>query len=553
MATSAQLLADIQKKTQEQLQNNEAAFVASQSGANAAAAISEASAATLRATTEAQATIVRETMLAQQKVEQAKRTAALAAGYDPSAGAGPLLDRITAINQKGAEVIDLTKKLRQERSVKIWENPMAWMQANFLSDTEEQTVLAAQELEAEAGTLNALNTAVQTTARTAEATAQTITAAKIEASEKVAVTDAILKANQAEQEGIRFRTAAVTARAELSNANLNALHTLRGAQLAEQNYKLNLQQEARMREQFNWQKEYKRIQDEEKKTEKALEGYVVDTINYGNKLLGRPELTGMDAKAMIQLFKKGGSEELARIYQIGLSYRMNPKNPIIGADPTSAYDNLVSLQGNVTESQKAVLEVMRDVRETLPRTAFDPKTGKVDAKTYNKAIQDTFSAQFQTIRPGSGNPFDVGDVTPYVQASSELQATPFAQKILLPAITAKQPLQDPKILIDMGIEAAKRGELSVPEVISGIINTYQRANAINQAGRGFVSFGIVPPQGGLAYNARLGFGANVNLTDPVAVGRYISIELAKSMSGKFNPGGPIRAAADDYSKFKEIK
>lgn len=553
MATSAQLLADIQKKTQEQLQNNEAAFVASQSGANAAAAISEASAATLRATAEAQATIVRETMLAQQKVEQAKRTAALAAGYDPSTGAGPLLDRITAINQKGAEVIDLTKKLRQERSVKIWENPMAWMQANFLSDTEEQTVLAANELETEAGTLNALNNAVQTTARTAEATAQTITAAKIEASEKVAATDAILKANQAEQEGIRFRTAAVTARAELSNANLNALHTLRGAQLAEQSYQLNLQQEARMREQFNWQKEYKRIQDEEKKTEKDLEGYVVDTINYGNKLLGRPELTGMDAKAMVQLFKKGGSEELARIYQIGLSYRMNPKNPIIGADPTSAYDNLVSLQGNVTESQKAVLEVMRDVRETLPRTAFDPKTGKVDAKTYNKAVQDTFSAQFQAIRSGSGNPFDVGDVTPYVQASSELQATPFAQKILLPAITAKQPLQDPKILIDMGIEAAKRGELSVPEVISGIINTYQRANAINQAGRGFVSFGIVPPQGGLAYNARLGFGQNVNLTDPVAVGRYISIELAKSVSGIFNPGGPIRAAADDYSKFKEIK
>jgi hypothetical protein len=553
MATSAQLLADIQKKTQEQIQNNEAAFVASQSGANAAAALSEASAATLKATADAQATVIRETMLEQQKVEQAKRTAALAAGYDPSTGAGPLLDRITAINQKGAEVIDLTKKLRQERSVKIWEDPMAWMQANFLSDTEEQTVLAAQELETEAGILNALNNAVQTTARTAEATAQTITAAKIEASEKVAATDAILKANQAEQEGIRFRTAAVTARAELSNANLNALHTLRGAQLAEQNYQLNLQQEARMREQFNWQKEYKRIQDEEKKTEKDLEGYVVDTINYGNKLLGRPELTGMDAKAMVQLFKKGGSEELARIYQIGLSYRMNPKNPIIGADPASAYDNLVSLQGNVTESQKAVLEVMRDVRETLPRTAFDPKTGKVDAKTYNKAIQDTFSAQFQAIRPGSGNSFDVGDVTPYVQASSELQATPFAQKILLPAITAKQPLQDPKILIDMSIEAAKRGELSVPEVISGIINTYQRANAINQAGRGFVSFGIVPPQGGLAYNARLGFGANVNLTDPVAVGRYISIELAKSMSGKFNPGGPIRAAADDYSKFKEIK
>lgn len=554
MATSAQLLTEIQKKTQEQLQTNEAAFVASQSGANAAAALSESAAKTLRETAEAQATIVRETMLAQQKVEQANRAAALAAGYDPAIGAGPLLDRIKKVNERGTEVVNLTNKLRAERSVKVWENPLAWLQANFLSDTEEQTVLAAQQLQAESATLQDLNAAVQNTARTTAATAQTITAAKIEASEKVAATEANLKAIQAEQEGIRFRTAAITARAELSNANLNALHTLRGAQMAEQNYQLNLQQEARAREQFEWQKELKRLDEEEKKGALALEGYVMETINYGNKLLGRPELSGMDAKAMLQLFKKGGSEELNRIYQIGLSYRMNPKNPIIGPDPATAFDNIVALQGRVTESQKGVLEVMTAVRESLPRTAFDPKTGKVDSKTYNKAVQDQFNSEFQLIRPGSGNPFDVGDITPYVTSTPQLQSLPLVQKVIGPAIAAKTTLNDPKVVLDLTIEAAKRGDISVNDAVSGIINTYQRANAINQAGRGFVSFGIVPPGGGLSYNARLGFGTTVNLTDPVAVGRYISIELAKSTTGLFNPGARIGAAQKDYTEqFKGIK
>lgn len=525
MATSAQLLTEIQKKTQEQLQNNDAAFVAAQSGANAAAALSEAAAKTLKATADAQATIIREDLTSKMVVEQAQRSAALAAGYDPAVGAGPLLDRIKKVNEKGSEVVDLTKKLRAERSVKIWENPMAWLQANFLSDTEEQVVYASQELQAESTTLQNLNAAVQQTARTAEATAQTVTAAKIEAATKVAATDATLKAYQAEQEGIRFRTAAVTARAELSNANLNALHTLRGAQLAEQNYQLNLQQEARAREQFEWQKELKKIADEERKTGIALDSYVIETINYGNKLLNRPEITGLDAKAMVQFFKKGGSEELNKLYQIGLSHRMNPKNPIIGATPAEAYSNIVSLQGQVTEAQKGVLEVMRDVQQALPKTAFDPKTGKVDSTLYNKAIKEAFDSQFQLIRAGSGNPFDVGDITPYITSTPQLQSLPLVQKVLGPAITAKTSLNDPKVVLDLTIEAAKRGEISLPDAVTGIINTYQRANAINQAGRGFISFGIVPPQGGLAYNARLGFGTNVNLADPVAVGRYISMEL----------------------------
>ena len=525
MATSAQLLNQIQEKTKEQLQNNEAAFVAAQSGANAAAAISEAAAKTLKATAEAQATIVREDLTSKMVVENAQRAAALAAGYDPAIGAGPLLDRIKKVNEKGSEVVDLTKKLRAERSVKVWENPMAWLQANFLSDTEEQVVYASQELQAESTTLQNLNAAVQQTARTAEATAQTVTAAKIEAATKVAATDATLKAYQAKQEGIRFRTTAVTARAELSNADLNALHTLSGAQMAEQNYQLNLQQEARAREQFEWQKELKKIADEERKTGIALDSYVIETINYGNKLLGRPEITGLDAKAMVQFFKKGGSEELNKLYQIGLSHRMNPKSPIIGASPAEAYSNLVSLQGQVTEAQKGVIEVMRDVQQALPKTAFDPKTGKVDSVLYNKAIKEAFDSQFQLIRAGSGNPFDVGDITPYITSTPQLQSLPLVQKVLGPAITAKTSLNDPKVVLDLTIEAAKRGEISLPDAVTGIINTYQRANAINQAGRGFISFGIVPPQGGLAYNARLGFGTNVNLADPVAVGRYISMEL----------------------------
>jgi len=525
VATSAQLLNLIQGKTVEQMQSNEAAFKASVDGATAAANLSAEAAKQLREAAAAQATIATEQLLAKQKVEQAQRGIALRAGYDPATGTGPMLDIIDKVNRTGADVTANVSKLRQERSVKIWENPLEWVQANFLSDTEEQVAYGAAELQAASSQLNALNTAIQQTSRTAEATAQTVNASVIESTAKVAATDATLKAIQAEQEGIRYRTAAVTARAELSNADLSSLHTLRNAQLAEQNYNLNLQQEARAREQFNWQKEQQRIVLEEKKTEKELEGYVTETINFGNRLLGRPELTGMDAKAMVMLFKKGGTEELNKLYQIGLSHRMNPKNPVVGPTPAEAYDNIVSLQGNVTESQKVVLETMRDVRDVLPRTAFDPKTGKVDIKAYNAALKDTFDSAYVQVKAGSGNPFDVGDVTPYITQIPQLASLPLTQKLLGPAITAKQPLNDPKIVIDMAIEAAKRGNVSMPEVVTGITSIYQRANAVNQAGRGFVSFGIVPPNGGLNYNARIGFGTTLDLTDPVQVGRYISQQM----------------------------
>lgn len=525
MATSAQLLNLIQGKTVEQLKSNEAAFDASQQGSKAAEKLSTDAAQILKDTASAQATIIREDARLKQTTEQAQRTAALAAGYDPATGTGPIFDRIQRINQKGSEVVDLTKKLRAERSTSIFSNPIEWLQANFLSDTEEQVVLASQELQAESQVLTQLNQAVQQTARTAEATQQTVTAAKIDAAAKVASTEAELRAIAAEQQGIQHRVAAVTARATMDNADLNALHTLRGAALAEQNYNLNLKQEARAREQFEWQKEEKRIQAEIRNTEKSLEGYVTETINFGNRLLGRPELTGIDAKVMVQLFKKGGTEELNKIYQIGLSHRMNPKNPIIGPDPATAYDNLITLQGRVTESQKVVLDTLREVKETLPPTAFDPKTGKVDYKAYNKAIKEVVDSNFASIRPGSGNMFDVGELAPYVDASPQLAGTAFGQKLLLPAIQAKQPLQDPKVVIDLAIAAARKGELSIPEVVAGITTAYQRANAINQAARGITSFGIVPPGGGLAYNAKLGFGSKVNLTDPVEVGRYISSEL----------------------------
>lgn len=540
MATSAQLLTEIQKKTQEQLQNNEAAFVASQSGANAAAAISEASAATLRATAEAQATIVRETMLAQQKVEQAKRTAALAAGYDPSTGAGPLLDKITAINQKGAEVTDLTKKLRQERSVKIWENPMAWVQANFLSDTEEQTVFAANELEAEATVLNALNTAVQTTARTAEATAQTITAAKIEASEKVAATDANLRAYQAKQEGIKYRTAAATAPAELTAAQLGALNTLRNAQMAEQNYNLNLAQEARAREVFDWQKERARIEDDREKTKESFDGYVIETINIANKRLNRPEITGMDAKAMLQLLKGGGSEELNALYKIGMSFRLNPKSGgIIGTDAANAWENVVKLQAVMTEKEQEVINILGEVRKTLPATSIDPKTGKIlDTKKFQDNVNGIVSAQFSSIRPGSGNLFDVGELAPYVSIDRELQATPFGQQVLLPIIASKSPTHDPAYVIDRAIEAVSANKITLTQAASGLAQTYQRASAIHQGQLGLTSFGIVPPGGGLAqYNARLGFMNNVNLANPVDISRYISRKLGE----KSNPFATSRS------------
>jgi hypothetical protein len=525
MATSNELLNIIGTQTDKFIADSNAAAQATASGARSAAKLSEDAAKQLRLAAESQATIVREDLTAKQRVEQAARSIALRAGYDPTSGSGPMLDLIDKINNKGAAVTALTQRLREEKSIKVWESPIAWIQANYFSDTEEQAVLAAQELQAESGRLQALNNAVQQTTRTAEATAQTITEAKIVAAQQVAATDANLKAIQAEQEGIKYNVQAITAIAQASNETLGALHSLAGRTAAQENYQLQLAQEERYREQFEWQKEERKLQNELRNTQRSIDGYVLETINYGNKLLGRPDISGLDAKAMLELFKKGGSEELNKLYQIGMSYRVNPTQPRIGTNPAQAFDNLVELQGNVTEANKRTFEVLTAVRQQLPRTAYDPKTGKVDYKQYNAAVAAQVNADYAMIRPGSGNMFDVGDLASYVPGIQQLASLPLSQAIIDPAIKAGTKLYDPKVVIDLAIEGVKQGRVSMGDVVYGLSMIYSRANLINQAASGIPQFGIVPPNGGLNYNARVGFGTTIDLTDQVAIGRYISSQL----------------------------
>lgn len=550
MATSAQLLNQIQEKTKEQLQNNEAAFIASQSGANAAAALSTEAARKLREAADAQVTIIRETDAAKAKVEQAQRTAALAAGYDPSTGTGEIFKRIEAINKKSTEVIDLTKKLRAENAIKLWENPVAWVQANFLSDTEDQLASAGQELQNEATILTNLNAAVQQTARTAEATAQTVTAAKTEAAAKVASTEAQLKAIQAEQEGIRYRTAVGTARAELTQANLSALYNERSAVMAEQNYRLNLAQEERARQQFVWSKERAKIEDELRGTKTKVDEYILDVINTGNVMRGHPKMTLVELQAMQQVGGKEATDKLQTLYQIGMSQKLNPKNPIVGTSPAETYDNLVKLNWQVTEAQKPVLNILKEARDTLKGPGqIDPKTGQPIPEAYNKVTAEVFNSYYNIIKPNGDNPFDVGDVGQYIKQFPDLQNTGLAKAVLNPLVANGDKLTNPKAVIDLGIAAVKDGKMDLNTLVRDITFIYAKSSAVHQGAAGLVSFGIVPPGGGLNYNARLEFGSVVDLTDPVAVGRYISINLAQKMGGTFRPGPALEAAQKDYSGF----
>lgn len=469
---------------------------------------------------------------AELKVQAEKAKIARAAGVDPVAGANELVTLMEKQRAANKETEAALTEYRKKNEANFFDNPIDYVVAQItLPAAEAKLQGAASSSKLYQEQLTGLNNTLQNSFQTTEKLKESVTATSAEAATRVAAAQAVINAQQSSLEVLKYNNLGIEAAQSASKDQLQAMYTVFNAQKSEQQLKLALNSQALDLERFNWQKAERAEAAAAKKEGKDLDESLVGKINMSRSSLGLPTISGLEAKSAVQLLKSGASKELAYHYENG-NRILATGQATVGATPAESVEVLSQIPNNLPDIRKETSQVLSAAMEALAQAEKGGKKDKKAADAFvNKFVTEAIAEQYNTIVPNSQNLFDVGDLKSYLTLSG-IAELPVVSKFLAPAAAAGQPLNDPKLVLGFMQDAIKKGTLTTSE-ISGLATVYQKANLINQSARGFVGFGIVPPNAGRNYNARISqFGKPVDMTDPVAVQTYISRELAKTMGNR---------------------
>jgi len=269
-----------------------------------------------------------------------------------------------------------------------------------------------------------------------------------------------------------------------------------------------------------------------KQENRQMDEALLGKINVGRASMGMAPIEGVEAKSAVQMLKSGASKDLATFYEIGDKTISSGGKVQIGETPAKSIAMLAQIPSALPDIRKETAQILSQAVAALNenKTIDRKNQGAVDA-FLNSHVKETTKMMYQSIVPNAQNFFDVGDLGSYVTLSG-VNDLPVVTKLLAPLATAKQPLNDPKMVLGFMQDAMKKGTLTTSE-IAGLATVYQKANLINQAARGFKSLGIPIPNNGANYNAKVGlFGEVVDMTDAAAVQRYLAKEMAKNAGNR---------------------
>lgn len=530
-----------------------AATNAAQSAASVAAREQAASAEGQRIIGEAIAT--NKTIAAnQQIVTGAQRAGELAAQtqmLDIISGAkgfetlGNLLKKSTTV---ATEVAAQTDVVRKEQETRLIDDPLTWIKAQFDWDNNQK------KLEGAVGQLQVVSQAAQQVAGQisqvgiqSKATAQVLTQAGIKAELDNIVLTAEQQQRQLALEGLKYNVIGVKAAAEADDKILGISTQVGTFERMEAQFQQGLLEEARRREQFDWQKEQQRAAAEEKLDAKQFEDRTIAYINAGESARGLTPSSPQQIRDMIKL-NKGLSAEYTELYRNGeiaartgqaiISTSPGKVSSILAADPT--------LIGQFDENQKKVAEVLMEARKVLGDKAVRQREGLDDDKTGAKA-ERVVSAQVTKILEGQlrfvgnnpDNVFFIGDPASYIGGPgapgiAAFQIYPLVQKVFNPAIAANVSLTDVSVPWKLSLEAIKKGEISTAQAAADFQNIYRRMSAVHRASADFRKFAISLPADGAQYKVKIN-GEIVDVTDYQSVATAMSKQLRiEAMNEKLN-------------------
>lgn len=463
-----------------------------------------------------------------------------AVGIDPKATSDEMIEIMTQMRENNKKVRDNLQAYNQKKERGVFNGgPLNWI-SNLvdIESTYNKVETGIQTSEILTGQLNNINSAVQQSTVTTNAIAESVTTASIDASNRMILNEAQLKANQSFIEGLKYNSQGITVAREASREQLNTLYNLKSAQNAELQLNRSLDALNQQKKEFNWRMEEERVKEAAKAEAKEMDSYILEMISIGRGNRGAAPLDQRAARTMLQLFKSGGaaSKELYKDFTNGETSKVIGV-PVLGTTPADSVETLEILGTTVASVREETLGLLKQAKDLVATNrTIDPKNKDQVAQAFNKQVQDLILQQYRTVTSGSGNIFDLGDLRSYLGNStddkmgvSSLKNLGISQKVLIPAIEANLPMNNPRDVLNLSISAVQKGQITSTEFLE-LADVYRKANEINLASRNLIGFGIVPPNAGKNHFVKISaFGGTIDMTDYQALSRKLSEELAQSI------------------------
>lgn len=465
---------------------------------------------------------------AELKVQSAKTQQARAAGLDPEAGANVIVDLLAKQKAANQETEAALKEVRAKRETNLFSNPIDWVVAQVtLPFSEAKLEGAASSAQLYQKQVDGVNASLQNSFQTAEKLKESVTATSAVSAARAAAGAALVNANQAQLEALKYDNIAIDEAMNASKDQLNAAHVVFNAKKSQEQLDLAQKSEARQEKQFDLTMALRQEELDAKKEGRLFEEHLAGKINVGRAAMGLAPIEGVEMKAAVQMLRAGTSKELAAMYEIGDKTISNGGKQTVGATPAKTLDILSKVPVDlIPDTRKDTLRILSQASELLSgEVAMAGKSPEAKAARFNEIVKTVTAEQYRVIPPNADNLFDVGNIGSYITMTA-VKDLPVVTKLLAPLHEAGQKLDDPKLVIGFLQDAIKKGTLTTSE-IAGISDVYRLATGVKQAERGFKSYGIPLPNGGKNYNAKVGrFGQVVDMNDPAALQRYMSKELS---------------------------
>lgn len=466
--------------------------------------------------------------------DQARSIISQAQGFETLAG---LLEKSTAVAK---EVAVRTDVVRKEKETRLIDDPLTWIKSAVDWDNNEKKLIGAvDQLQTIHGAAQSIGNQIGVIGTQSRANAKVITDASIQAQADRLEAEASLQAAQLRLDGLKYNTQGVQAVAAASDRDLKLATDVANFGRAEAQYQLALEEEARRREQFNWQREQARAIRDEKISEKQFEERTVQYIQLGEAARGITPSSPQMIKDMIKL-NKGLTQEYIDLYKNG-EIASRTGQGIIAETPAKVLSILSrdpTLIAQLPEQQKKVAEILLNAQAVLGDKSVrakegldDDKTGTKSSRVVTQAVQTQIQRALAYVGNNPDNVFYIGDPSSYIGSKespgvSAFQRYPLTGIVFNPAIEAGIPLSDPTIPWKLTLEAVKAGKINSSQAAADFSQIYKRMSALHRAGVDFKKFAIALPPDGASYRVKIG-GEIVDVTDFPAVARAMNAELAR--------------------------